>query len=334
VREKLGLSYKTTAGMHERLNEIPRRAGKWQSKHIYFPDKPNQPFILLHRDILEAIQALWGDPALADHLVYKPKKMFADEQKDPKSRAYTEMWTAEWWWIIQDMLPPGHTIASLIISTDKTQLTQFSGGRQAYPVYLTLGNIPSSIRRKPSEQACILIAYLPVEKVAKVGRTKPQVSAQYQQLFHAAMTVLFEPIVEAGKAGVEMISADGSVRLVHPILAAYVADYPEQCLVTCSKYGSCPKCQAGPKELDERQDYPLQTPEDTLKTMREAAADCDSHSAYTKICMEQNVNGNVDSPFWEHLPYTNIHLSQTPDVLHQLYQGVVKYLLLWCQKMM
>ncbi|KIY60816.1 hypothetical protein CYLTODRAFT_363676, partial [Cylindrobasidium torrendii FP15055 ss-10] len=168
VREKLGLSYKTTNEMHETLKEVPGRAGEWQSKHIYFPDKPDQPFILIHRDILDAIRALWGDPSLADHLVFKPKKIFADENRDPQSRAYTEMWTAEWWWIIQDMLPEGSTIASLIISTDKTQLTQFSGGRQAYPVYLTLGNIPSSIRRKPSEQACILIAYLPVEKVAKI----------------------------------------------------------------------------------------------------------------------------------------------------------------------
>lgn len=220
------------------------------------------------------------------------------------------------------------------MSTDKTQLTQFSGGRQAYPVYLTLGNIPHAIRRKPSEQACILIGYLPVEKVAKVGRSKPQLSARYQQLFHAAMTILFEPLVKAGKDGVEMTSGDGSVRRVHPILAAYVADYPEQCLVTCSKYGSCPKCHAGPTELDDPTPRPGRTPDDTLKVMRDAAEACDSHSAYTKICMQQNVNGNVDSPFWENLPFTNIHLSQTPDVLHQLYQGVVKYLILWCQKMM
>ena len=40
---------------------------------------------------------------------------------------------------------------AIIISTDKTQLTQFSGNRSAYPVYMTLGNIPKALRRKPSD---------------------------------------------------------------------------------------------------------------------------------------------------------------------------------------
>ncbi|KIY61057.1 hypothetical protein CYLTODRAFT_315729, partial [Cylindrobasidium torrendii FP15055 ss-10] len=112
------------------------------------------------------------------------------------------MWTGEWWWKIQRLLPKGHTVGALIFSTDKTQLTQFSGSRQAYPVYLTLGNIPSSLRRKPSEQACILVAYLPVEKVTRCGLSKNAVSARYQQLFHTAMGILFEPLVAAGKDGV------------------------------------------------------------------------------------------------------------------------------------
>ncbi|KAI5886302.1 uncharacterized protein SCHCODRAFT_02439323, partial [Schizophyllum commune H4-8] len=132
------------------------------------------------------------------------------------------MWTGKWWTTVQNKLPAGATLASLIIASDKTQLTNFSGGKSAYPVYLTLGNLPKAIRRKPSMHACVLIAYLPVSKVSKGSLT---------------------PLIDAGLSGIEMVGGDGYVRRVHPVLAAYVADYPEQCLVTCSKNGTCPKCQ-------------------------------------------------------------------------------------------
>lgn len=46
----------------------------------------------------------------------------------------------------QTKLPTGAALAPVIIATDKTQLTQFSGSKSAYPVYLTLGNIPKALR--------------------------------------------------------------------------------------------------------------------------------------------------------------------------------------------
>ena len=55
---------------------------------------------------------------------------------------------------------PGATIIPVIISSDKTQITLFRN-KSAYPVYLTIGNLPKSIRRKPSRQGQILLAYLP-----------------------------------------------------------------------------------------------------------------------------------------------------------------------------
>jgi len=36
----------------------------------------------------------------------------------------------------------------------------------------------------------------------------------------------------AGIQGIEMSSGDGIIHCGHPILAAYVGDCPEQCLVT------------------------------------------------------------------------------------------------------
>jgi len=194
-----------------------------------------------------------------------------------------------------------------------------------------LGNIPRHLRRKPSQQACVLLGYLPVDKVEKTGLTQREHSGRYQRLFHEAMRHLFSPLVEAGAEGVEMASADGAVRLVHPILACYVADFPEQCLVTCSKYGTCPKCKCGAKNLSDSSRADLRTPEWTMDVMASARAATTTSAQYFKACMAEEVSGHVFRPFWADLPFTNIHLSITPDILHQLYQGVLKHLIKWCQ---
>ena len=62
---------------------------------------------------------------------------------------------------------PGATIVPLIISSDKTQLTLFRN-RSAYPVYLTIGNIPKELRRKTSLQAQLLLGYIPVTKLSEI----------------------------------------------------------------------------------------------------------------------------------------------------------------------
>ncbi|EGO04771.1 hypothetical protein SERLA73DRAFT_38020, partial [Serpula lacrymans var. lacrymans S7.3] len=142
------------------------------------------------------------------------------------------MWTKDWWNTVQNNLPEGACVAPVIIATDKTQLTQFSGNKSAYPVYLTLGNLPRSMHCKPSKHACILIAYLSVSKN----------SAHIQQLFHDLIHIVLEPLIEPGKHGMEITGGNGRVMRIHPTLAYYVADYPEQFLVTCAKYGTSPKC--------------------------------------------------------------------------------------------
>jgi Plavaka transposase len=118
------------------------------------------------------------------------------------------------------MLPEGATIAPVIIASDKTQLTQFSGSKSAYPVYLTIGNILKAIRCKPSKRACVLITYLSVDKIICGTMTKHELGSRSQWLFHESMRTVLECLMDAGKNRVEMTGGDGVVRCVFPILSA------------------------------------------------------------------------------------------------------------------
>ncbi|KAI0055060.1 hypothetical protein BV25DRAFT_1816173 [Artomyces pyxidatus] len=126
-----------------------------------------------------------------------------------------------------------------------------------------------------------------------------------------------------------MVCGDGGVRRVHPILAAYVADYPEQCLVACAKSGTCPKCRRPAKDLQEKTTGEERTPLWTLGIIDDAKRTSSTRHQFFTKCMESDVAGGVGEPFWKGFPYCDIHLSLTPDVLHQLYQGVFKYILDW-----
>jgi hypothetical protein len=50
------------------------------------------------------------------------------------------------------------------------------------------------------------------------------------------------------------------------------------------------------------------------------------------VCCEANLKPTYH-PFWECFPVTNIFLSITPDILHQLQQGIFKYLIRWLIKL-
>lgn len=52
-----------------------------------------------YRDPREAIRALLGNPVYAKDVVYRPKRIFTNSQKD--KRIYHEMWTGNWWYAIQ-----------------------------------------------------------------------------------------------------------------------------------------------------------------------------------------------------------------------------------------
>ena len=233
------------------------------------------------------------------------------------------------------MVPIGSTVAPVIIATDKTQLAQFGSGRSAYPVYLTLGNIPRSIRRKPSRHACILIAYLPTIKVGHTELTDVEYKSRNNRIYHESMRIVLDPLKNAAlNGGVDMVCADQELRRVVPVLAAHAADYPEQCLVTCAKYGTCPSCKVTAESLGDMEHHDSRTQQETIRIIDSLKARSKSNSQFFRSCKAHDIGAGVYDPFWKELPFTDIHLSITVDVLHQLHQGVLKHLIGWVQNVM
>jgi hypothetical protein len=59
---------------------------------------------------------------------------------------------------------------------------------------------------------------------------------------------MLEPLVKAGTDGIDIGCIDGFIYTAFPVLSAYIADYTEQCLVTCCQENACPTCLIKPKE--------------------------------------------------------------------------------------
>jgi len=223
---------------------------------------------------------------------------------------------------------PGATILPIILASDKTQVTSF-GGKSVYPVYITIGNIPKDIRRKPSTHTQALLAYLPVDSLDHIDSATSRRRA-VPNLFHLCMHHVLEPLEQPGRTGVMMKSGDGFFRRCHPILAVFAGDHPEQCLAACTKANECPKGTASPDSLGENEPCHLRDAGDILDAL--AAYDPDKQpEEYNLFCKGVGIKP-VIHPFWESLPYAHIYQSLTPDVLHQLHQGVIKHLISWLVK--
>jgi hypothetical protein len=192
-------------------------------------------------------------------------------------------------------------------------LTRFSGDKQAWPVYLTIGNIDKESRRRPSSRATVLLGYIPLAKL-EIFKKKNRSGIGYQ-LFHDCMRAMLQSLKAAGRDGVTMDCADGFVRKAYLIIAAYIADYPEQCLVCCCGESSCPGCLCEPSCHGHTTHSKWRCPAETLQLLADQ-----SNGEYPTGFVDQHLR--AINPFWSDLPHCDIFRSMTPDLLHELHNGV------------
>jgi hypothetical protein len=193
---------------------------------------------------------------------------------------------------------PRATVIPIIVSLDKTLLTQF-WDRMAYPIYMTIRNIPKAMHCKPSH-AQVLIGYIPTTKLEGISNKTAHCCA-LTSLFHACMHHVLGPISPYGETGVVM-SGHSVLWQCHPIFAIFVGDYPEQALVACMYNGWCPKCTVSPEQLGKYETFPPCVQSMAIDTF--CLADSNACGFHT-MCCKSGLKA-MFHPFWEMLPLMDI----------------------------
>ncbi|KAG9123531.1 hypothetical protein FRC07_014824 [Ceratobasidium sp. 392] len=203
------MPYDSNRSMIIDIDKLPHGAG-WTVQALAIEgDRGVEIVKLWLRDAFEIIKQLLRNKRLGRFMRFRPIKKWTSPKMTDQIR--DDIHTADWMWKMQGEIEDEFgTIIPVIISSDETKLTSFSGDKKAHPVYITIGNLPKRLRRRTSKRANILLGYLPVPKL-NCESNKEERTLQRRHLFHQCMRALVKPLAEAASTGVEVPCADGGV---------------------------------------------------------------------------------------------------------------------------
>ena len=217
----------------------------------------------------------------------------------------------------------------IILASDQTHLTNFSGDKKLWPVYLTLGNIHSRIRNKPSAHAWIPIALLPIfpKRVDKIpGYSEASQEKECSQLLHNILWNILEPLTDYERPqrvedGLRLNCCDMQIRFCFPILCSWLADHMETANIQGMLVNRCPICPCEPDQLGDFH------PGKILEQR--------NHRQYKRLYAHADVVNlradgmkSVNNALW-HLQSIHPPDLVRPDILHGIYLGMLTHLMGW-----
>ena len=97
-------------------------------------------------------------------------------------------------------------------------------------------------------------------------------------------------------------------------------------LIAGCKTGDCPQCPTTRAELEVfNSNHKFRDLAEILEALSTFKI---NPTGYSASCSDAGIKPIVH-PFWQNLSYSDIYLGITPDILYQLYQGVMKHLVSW-----
>lgn len=221
----------------------------------------------------------------------------------------------------------------IMLTSDETLLTKYSGDKSVWPIYMTIGNIPAGVRAQPLRRALILLGFLPVPP--KTGFSNAATDKERQELkaliLHTALSAILKPLREA-KNGVRLRCSDERDRMCYPILALWMADHMEYIKLFNTSTTSCSVCETPFDQLgsDAVQRYPDRDHRRYEAEWRSSVDRSKSTAERTNARRRLEDVGvkPVPNALWG-LPRVDISRLHVPDLLHGCYLGMLKHLLGW-----
>ncbi|KAF8267076.1 hypothetical protein EI94DRAFT_1771946 [Lactarius quietus] len=217
---------------------------------------------------------------------------------------------------VSDNSTKGSMYCPIILGSDKTTVSVATGQVEYHPLYLSIGNPHNSVWRA-HWNTVIPIAFLAILKGDRYSDNNPRIWAKFRvfkcQLYHASVVAILHTLCPGMKTLVVCQCPDGHFRCVIYDLVAFIADYPEQVLLTSIVQGWCPKCTASLK------DFNTSAGQRTLELTDELIELLNFNTLWT----DYGINSRI-VPFTLDFPHTDIHKMISPDLMHQVIKGVFK----------
>ncbi|KIK19914.1 hypothetical protein PISMIDRAFT_46206, partial [Pisolithus microcarpus 441] len=223
------ISFRTRKQLHSHAEALPPGPA-WLCEEVK-PEAPTKhPVHLFYCQLLECLQALLSNPVLTPHISFVPRKVWTSTAR--RCHIYDEWLTGEWAWNAQDTLPPSTTILGVILSLDKMNISIMTGNRMAHPILISLANIDMGVCSKTSLHRYLLLALLPILKFVK--KTTSVHSLLQDQLFHQVLNQVLTPLKTAATVGIMMNDPVGNLCYCYTLLASWIVDMPEECLLAAT----------------------------------------------------------------------------------------------------
>ncbi|KAG1907604.1 uncharacterized protein F5891DRAFT_1124515 [Suillus fuscotomentosus] len=312
--------------LYDSIDSISSHDVQWQSLSLQHPDfeiLQNDPdaapwkrveYDVWYHDPRELLRNQLSNPEFAGGIDYAPQQVFGEQGQ----WVWTDLMTGNLAWgqcntLADDPDCHGAMFVLVILGSDKTTVSVATGQNDYYPLYISAGNLHNNIRCAHRESVS-LVGFLSIPKTERGHNGSKEFRNFRCHLFHASLRAILESFHNNVKC------ADSHYQRAVYGLGPYIADYPEQLLLSCIVQNWCPCGTADPKNLDGTQcgrRSHLHT-----RTLKQGFSALDMWFGW----------GIIDDilSFTAYFPRADIHELLAPDILHQIIKGTFKdHLVKW-----